>query len=97
MESLITKRQINIFAGVALLLLVPLIATLLSDEVNWKLFDFIIAGLLLSAAALTMEWLSRKVKNGTYRWLWISLVGLVLLLIWAELAVGIFGSPLAGS
>ena len=46
MESLITKRQINIFAGVALLLLVPLIATLLSDEVNWKLFDFIIAVVL---------------------------------------------------
>jgi len=38
-----------------------------------------------------------KAKNKQSRWAWGILVLLTLALIWAELAVGVFGTPLAGS
>ncbi|MBE16739.1 MAG: hypothetical protein ABNH00_04655 [Dokdonia sp.] len=97
MESVVSRRIIKIVCGVALVLLIPLIAMQFSQEVNWSVFDFMVAAFLLLATALTLEWLTRKFKHTTYKWLWIIVVCLVLLLLWAELAVGIFGSPLAGS
>ena len=38
-----------------------------------------------------------RVKNLKYRALYIGILVLIFMLIWAELAVGIFGTPLAGS
>jgi hypothetical protein len=91
------KRLIAIVLAVAVLLLIPLIAMQFTDEVNWTLSDFVVMGILLLVTGLTCEFLLRKVKKIEYR---IALVGVVLtafLLIWLELAVGIFGTPFAGS
>ncbi len=68
-----------------------------TQEVNWGVIDFLVAAFLLLATALTLEWISRKYKHSAYKWFWIVLICLGLLLVWAELAVGVFGSPLAGS
>ena len=82
---------------VAILLLIPLIAMQFTAEVNWTPFDFVVAGLLLIGAGLIFDLVIRKIKNIKSR-IAISLVLLIaLLLIWAELAVGIFGTPLSGS
>jgi len=81
---------------VSIILLIPLIAMQFSDEVNWTLADFVVAGVLLLGTGLLCDLVLRKVKNVNYR---IAIcVGLVLtlLLIWAELAVGIFGTPFSG-
>ena len=91
------KRLIAILLTVAVLLLIPLIAMQFTDEVNWTLSDFVVMGILLLGTGLMCELLLRKVKKIGYR---VVLVGIVLtafLLIWLELAVGIFGTPFAGS
>jgi ABC-type Mn2+/Zn2+ transport system permease subunit len=91
------KRLMGIVLTVALLLLMPLIAMQFSDEVDWSLFDFVIMGVLLLGTGLMCELVMRKVKKIEHR---IALCGVLLValfLVWAELAVGIFGTPFAGS
>ena len=90
------KRLIGIVLTVALLLLIPLIAMQFTDEVKWTLFDFVVAGVLLLGTGLMCELVMRKVNKLQHR---IALCGALLaglLLVWIELAVGIFGTPFAG-
>lgn len=90
------KRLLAIVLLAVMLLLIPLIAMQFTDEVNWKLGDFLIAGVLLIGTGLMCELVFRKVKN-IYFQIAICLALLVLLLlIWAELAVGIFGTNFSG-
>ena len=91
------KRLIGIVLTVALLLLIPLIAMQFTDEVDWKLPDFIIMGVLLLGTGLLCELVMRKVKRLKYRIIICGALLIALFLIWAELAVGIFGTPFAGS
>jgi len=90
------KRLIIILLISASLLLIPLIAMQFTDEVNWTLFDFIIAGVLLMGTGLLIELVIRKIKQIRYRIAIIVAIVIFFLLIWAELAVGIFGTPLSG-
>tara|TARA_B100000678_G_scaffold264354_1_gene247815 strand:- start:127 stop:378 length:252 start_codon:yes stop_codon:yes gene_type:complete len=82
---------------VGLLLIIPLIAMQLTDEVEWSLFDFIIMGTLLLITGLMGEIIFKKVKKYKHRVILYVVVAITFLLIWAELAVGIFGTPFAGS
>jgi uncharacterized protein YybS (DUF2232 family) len=91
------KRLLLILAIVVLLLLVPLVAMQFTDEVNWNLFDFLVMGVLLLATGLACELIFRRFKTFKSRVLICGTVLLVFFLLWAELAVGIFGSPFAGS
>ncbi len=90
------KRLIIIVLVVALLLLIPFIAMQFTNEVNWSWFDFIAAAVLLLGTGLLCELVLRKVKKNAYRIIICVALLFILLLIWAELAVGIFGSPVAG-
>jgi len=90
------KRLISVVLTSAILLLIPLIAMQFTDEVNWNLFDFIIAGTLLIGTGLIIELVLRKTKKIKYRIIIVAALLIVFLLIWAELAVGIFGTPLSG-
>jgi len=91
------KRLIGIVLTVVFLLLIPLIAMQFSPEVDWKLFDFIVMGGLLLGTGLLCELVLRKVKKTEHRILICGAILVALFLIWAELAVGIFGTPFAGS
>lgn len=91
------KRLIGIVLTVVLLLLIPLAAMQVTEEVKWSLFDFIVMGILLLGTGLLCELVMRKVKNIKHRLAICGALLLVLFLIWAELAVGIFGTPFAGS
>ncbi len=91
------KRLIGIVLTVAFLLLIPLIAMQFTDEVDWSLFDFIIMGILLLGTGLMCELVMRKVKKTGNRIAIIIAILAAFFLIWAELAVGIFGTPFAGS
>ena len=91
------NRLIGIVIVVALLLLIPLIAMQLTDQVQWNLFDFMIAGALLMGAGLIGELVASNIKKPKHRNLVLLGLILALLLIWVELAVGIFGTPFAGS
>ena len=90
------KRLIIIMLLVAFLLLIPLIAMLFTDEVSWTLFDFIVAGVLLLGTGLMCELVMRKVNKIRLRITLCVALLTMLLLIWAELAVGILGTPLSG-
>lgn len=79
------------------LLLIPLIAMQFTDEVNWNFMDFIIGGALIFLTGLFLKVVLTKIKNAKYRMILILTIIVVFLLIWAELAVGIFGTPFSGS
>ncbi|HEU4853430.1 MAG TPA: hypothetical protein VFT37_14880 [Telluria sp.] len=81
----------------ALILMVPLVAMQFTSEVDWDALDFMAAGTLLLVAGLVYVFASRMVRTPQQRMLVRVLVLGALFLMWAELAVGIFGSPIAGS
>jgi len=91
------KRLIGIVLTVVVLLLIPLIAMQFTNEVNWTLSDFVVAGALLLVTGFICEIVIRKVKKTNHRIILCGVILAALLLIWIELAVGIFGTPLAGS
>lgn len=91
------KNITRIVLGVALVLLIPLVAMQFSNAVNWGLADFVIIGGLLIGAGLIYELLARSIKNATHRTILCIVLIVMVLLIWAELAVGVFGTPFAGS
>ena len=91
------KRLKFILISVVFLLLIPLIAMQFTDEVNWTLLDFVVAGVLLFGTGIIIDLVTRKIKNVEYRIAFVIVIILALLLIWAELAVGIFGTPFSGS
>jgi hypothetical protein len=90
-------RLIGIVLAVGVLLLIPYIAMKVTGDVNWGPFDFMIAGVLLLGTGLAIEFVLRKVRNTTHRLAICAGIVLVLFVIWAELAVGLIGTPLAGS
>lgn len=91
------KRLIGILIAVVIILLIPLVAMQFTNEVNWTRSDFIVAGGLLLGTGLACEFVIRKVSNREYRVAICLAIVFALLLIWAELAVGILGTPFAGS
>lgn len=91
-------QRFNIIISiVAFLLLIPFLAMQFTDEVNWSLFDFAVMGILLLSTGTLLDLVLRKVKTIQKRLLLGFVVLLAFFLVWAELAVGIFGSPFAGS
>jgi len=88
--------MIRILYIVGLLLLIPLIAMQLTNEVNWSFFDFIIMGGMLTITSLLIGIILKKVKNSKNRLILIVTIVMIFFLIWAELAVGLFGTPFAG-
>ncbi len=91
------KRLAGIVLAVVVLLFIPLVAMQFTHEVNWSIFDFAVAGVLLLGTGLLCELVLRKVSIRKNQILLCMIILAILLLVWAELAVGIFGSPIAGS
>ena len=91
------KRRVGIFGVALLILLLPLIAMQFTNEVNWSLFDFIIAGVLLFGMGILLDLILSKVNKIGYRIALVIALFILLILIWAELAVGIFGTPFSGN
>ena len=78
------------------LLIIPLFFTVISDEFNWSFFDFIIMGFMMIFVGILFELVTRVIKSGKRKKLLYGLIILLFLLLWAELGVGIFNSPIAG-
>ena len=79
------------------LLLIPLFGNVFSDEVNWSLFDFLVMGTILLTMGILINLIIDKLKKRSIKVLLIIVTLLVFALIYLELAVGIFGTPFAGS
>ena len=79
-----------------ILLTIPFLSNIYINDFNWSLVDFIIMGVLIFSC-LSFTSFIRKKFSGIKEILAIIIVVIVFILLWAELAVGIFGSPFAGS
>jgi len=84
-----TKNVFRVALVTALILLVPLVAMQFTDEVNWELNDFVVMGILIFGTGLALDLVARK-ANERYRVAIGTAVVAAFLLIWVELAVGIF-------
>jgi hypothetical protein len=87
------KRLIIILLVAVIILSIPLVAMQFTDEVDWKILDFVIMGILLLVTGLLCEFVMRKVKNIKHRIFICGAILFALFLIWADLAVGIFNIP----
>lgn len=90
------KSVLMLFTGVCLMMCVPLMAMYFTEEVRWGVGDFVLAGSLLFATALSVYYIIVTIKGRLLRRVLIIGVIMLLIIIWLELAVGIFGSPFAG-
>ncbi len=88
----IRRQMWYVSLATASILMVPLVAMLFTNEVNWSLLDFIVMGILLFGAGFTYVLISKVSDSMAYR----TAIGVAvvagLLLIWVNLAVGIIGS-----
>jgi hypothetical protein len=79
------------------LLCIPLLAMQFSGDVRWSLADFVLAGFLLFLSGLVVMFIQNKVSKRSWQIGLILVVLFLLLILWAELAVGLFDSPFAGN
>lgn len=93
----INQRFTIILAIATTILILPAIAMQFTNEVNWSFFDFAIAAILLYGFGIVCELALRKFKTLKSRLIVCGLLLFTLILIWVELAVGLFGSPIAGN
>jgi hypothetical protein len=86
-----SRWRVAAWAAAALLLLLPLFAMQVTDQVVWDVADFAVFGGLLLGVGVTYELAARNTGDTAYR----AAVGVALaaafLLVWINLAVGIIG------
>ena len=86
-----SRWRIAVWGAAALLLLLPLVAMQVTDEVDWDPADFVTFGAMLVTAGGAYELAARQTGNHAYR----AAVGVALvtafILVWMNLAVGIIG------
>lgn len=78
----VRRSAVQVALGVAVVLAVPLVAMLVTDQVNWTWADFVVAGALLTTIGVVLELAVRRVANRA------AAVGVVL---WG-VAVAVFGN-----
>lgn len=82
--------RVAMWGGAAGLLLVPAIAMQLTSELVWGPEDFITMGVMLALACGAFELAVRATRSSTKRGIaGVAILG-VFLMVWVELAVGIF-------
>lgn len=79
------------------LLLVPAVAMLFSSEVVWTPYDFTIAALVILGTVVLAELILRMFQRKKQRIYLIALLFILFGVLWIEMAVGVFGSPIAGT
>lgn len=96
-QQSVTKKIGLVVLVTAAILLVPFVAMQFTGEVNWSTFDFVVAGVLLAGTGLAYVLTTMKMGSSRSRLAIGAVFAVALLLVWAELAVGIIGTPFAGS
>jgi len=73
-----------------MILIIPLVGTILSDQIDWGILDFLVMGIILLIVGMVLSVVSQKIKNPRKKLFYNLVIMLIFFLIWAELAVGIF-------
>jgi hypothetical protein len=94
---MIIRRFLRLGAIVLALLSIPFIGMQLSTEIRWSNTDFAIAAIGLFGAGIAYEIIRAILVTPRQRM--ITGIGIVVIMCicWVELAVGVFGTPFAGS
>lgn len=92
-----SKRLWLVGLGAAALLSVLLVVVLFRPATTWDLFDLVFTGIMLLGASSAFVFITGVVKKNKARLIAGALLGLLFLLCWAELGVGVFGTPFAGN
>ena len=86
----IARWRLALWGGAALLLAIPAIAMQVTKDVAWGPGDFAVFAAMLAAACGTFEVAVRTMARRTTRVMIALAIAAVFLLIWAQLAVGIW-------
>lgn len=86
----IARWQAILWSFAALLLATPWVAMRFTDEVRWDAMDFLVFGGMLLMAGGLVEFVVRLSRRRIVVLGAVALVGASFLLLWAELAVGLF-------
>ena len=73
-----------------IILIIPLVGTILFDQIDWGILDFLVMGIILLIVGIALNVVSQKIKNPRKKFFYNLVIMLIFFLIWAELAVGIF-------
>jgi hypothetical protein len=82
----------KVAAGTAIILMIPFVASQFTNEVQWTLFDYLVAGGLLFVTGSAWLFLSRHAQSMSYNIAAGLALFTTLFLVWANLAVGVVGS-----
>lgn len=77
----------------ALLLLAPVVAMQLTDEVNWTAADFLFAGIVFGTIGLVAELIVRRSGSLAFRAGAGCALAAAFVIVWANAAVGMIGDP----
>ena len=95
-STMLARNTYRFVVGVALatafILMLPLLAMQVTDQVVWDLADFAVAGALLVGTGLMYELAARKAGNIAYRAAVGVALAAALLLVWLNFAVGVIGT-----
>ena len=86
------RRAARLVLAAAFILMLPLLAMQLTDEVRWGVADFLVAGALLVGTGLLFELALRKSGHIAYRAAAGVALAAALILVWLNLAVGVIGT-----
>src|SRR6056297_4107220 len=75
-----------------LILIIPFTASLITDEMAWSLYDFLLAGVMLFGTGSAYVLISRQSNSLIYRVASGLTLATALFLVWINLAVGVIGS-----
>ena len=85
-----SRWRAALWGGLALVLVLPLVAMQFTREVMWGPEDFLFAAILLTGLGLGMESIFRLRLSPWARAAGATLILFAFMLIWAEAAVGLF-------
>lgn len=91
------SKTIFYVLGVTLCLLaIPAIGMCFFNDIHWGVLDFLVMGSMFFITAISVSIVWKKVTRKKLRAVMTLLIVFLFLVIWAELAVGLFNSPFAG-
>lgn len=88
--GLTPRTRTLLWGTIVTLLILPAIAMLFTAEVSWGAEDFAAAAVLLGGTGFALELAARLLVDPGKRAFAALVIVAALLLVWAELAVGIF-------
>ena len=91
-HSTVRRQMWYVALATAAILMLPMMGMLLSDEMNWDVFDFLIMGGLLLGVGFTFVLILRLSDSLAYRAAVALALGTGLLLMFVNFGVGIIGA-----